>query len=129
MTGYGLSAVKSHFIKGRNKAMTRREIEIYERELKKLTNDLLTVKPKPADKPTVTNFKNLTMEPIKMKKENSLTWKSVITLVIIAIAQALLSLFFDEQTTTELIKVIKTVLEALGFIAVGTAAWGIRRAI
>lgn len=109
--------------------MNAREIEIYERELKKLTDDLLNAKPKPADKPPGTNFKNLQMEPITMKKENSLTWRSVVTLIVVSIAQAVLSLYFDEQTTTKLIEVIKAVLEALGFVAVAGAAWGIRRAI
>lgn len=131
MSGYGLNPVRSHFTKGSRKAMTRTEIEIFEREIRRAENDLraANLKPKPAEIPAKTNFKNLQMEPITMKKETSLTWKSVVALVVVAIAQAILSLWFDEQTTTKLIEVIKAVLEALGFVAVAGAAWGIRRAI
>lgn len=110
--------------------MTPREIEIYERELKKLTDDLLTVNPKPAET-LKSNKHKFNMEPYNMEqnKKNGLTWKAVITLIFISVAQAVLSLFFDDQTTSKFIEVLKTVLESLGYIAAGAAAWGIRRAI
>lgn len=81
--------------------------------------------PKPFMKPEHTDFKKLKMEPIMENK--GLTWKSVLAIIIVAIAHAVLNLFFDEQTTTKLIEVVKTILEAIGLTAAGTALWGIRR--
>jgi len=58
-----------------------------------------------------------------------MTLKSVIIIVLVAIAKAVLSIWFDENTTTQIVEVLQQVLNALFGVAVGTAIYGIRRRI
>lgn len=58
-----------------------------------------------------------------------MTLKSVIVIVLVAIVQAVLSIWFDENTTTQIVQVIQQVLNALFGVAVGTALYGIRRRV
>lgn len=100
--------------------MTNKEEFIYFRELKARPAETIV---------NDNNIKNNLPKQLESKKMNGLTWKSVLALIIIALAKAVLTIWFDAETVSKIIPVIQEILNSLGLTAAAAAAWGIRRRI
>jgi len=90
------------------------------------------VKPLPAEPlPTksISEFFNQQVKEGKFKMKTSLTFKSVLILVISVVIKTVLGLFFDETITTKIMELLQNLLNSIAGFSVAGALWGIRRRI
>lgn len=91
------------------------------------------LKPLPVQELPTKNIDDFFQQQIKEGKfkmiPKGLTFRSVLLLILIAITKTVLSLFFDEATTSKIVDIMQNILNSLFGFGVAGALWGIRRRI